>query len=276
VLARAALTVVAVLAVSLLLQLVLVSGLQGRAKQQRAFDRYRGALAEGVAPIGPTNDGRELAPGTGLAFLEIPSIGLRQVVGEGTRGVDLMCGPGHRRDTPLPGQVGTSVILGRQSTFGAPFSRIDELDEGAKIKVTTGQGAFDFLVTGRRLGGDPSPPPLKPGGGRLLLVTSSGSRFMPSGVLRVDADLMTPAVPAAPRVVTAKALPASEQIMGTDPTTLWALALWLQALILLAVGAIWSWFRWGPAQAWVVFLPPVALVGLFAAGEVAHLLPNLV
>lgn len=273
---RAALIVVAVVTTCLLLYILFVSGLQGRAKQQRSFDRFRSALAEGTAPIGPAVDGRELAPGTGVAFLEIPSIGVSQVVGEGSRGVDLMGGPGHRRDTPLPGQVGTSVILGRQGTFGGPFSRLGDLKVGAKIKVTTGQGESEFIVTGLRSGGDPAPPPLKKGSGRLLLVTASGRRFMSSGVLRVDADLVTPALPAVARSVTAKSLPASEQAMGTDPSTIWALAMWLQALTLLAVGAVWSWHRWGPAQAWVVFLPPVALVGIFVAGQGARLLPNLV
>jgi len=275
--ARGSLIVVSVLTLCLLLHLLVVSGLQGRAKQQRSFDRFRSALAEGVAPVGPTDAvGRELAPGAGLAFLEIPSIDVRQVVGEGTRGVDLMGGPGHRRDTPLPGQAGTSVILGRLGTFGGPFSRLGDLKAGEKITVTTGQGAFEFRVTGLRFGGEPAPSPLAAGSGRLLLVSASGPRFMPSGVLRVDADLVTPAAPAVARLVGTRKLPASEQIMGSDPNTLWALALWLQALTILAVGAVWAWRRWGPAQTWVVFLPPGVLVGLFVAGEVARLLPNLV
>lgn len=273
---RAALIVLSVLTTFLLLHLVLISDLQGRARQQRAFDRFRGALAEGTAPVGPADaDGRELAPRTGVAFLEIPSIGVRQVIGEGTRGADLTGGPGHRRDSPLPGQGGTSVILGRQGTYGGPFSRLDDLKTGAKIKVTTGQGPFEFLVTGLRRGGETVPPPPPRGGGRLLLITASGPRFLPSGVLRVDADLMTPAAPGVARLVTARGLRPSEQIMGTDPSTLWTLALWLQALTLLAVGIVWSWHRWGRAQTWVVFLPPVALVGLFASGEVARVLPNL-
>lgn len=275
--ARAALVIVAVVTTCLVVYLVLISGLQGRARQQRSFDRFRSALAEGTVPIGPSDaSGRELAAGTEVAFLEIPSIGVRQVAREGSRGVDLMSGPGHRRDTPLPGQTGTSVILGRQGSFGGPFAHLGELKKGARIKVTTGQGKSEFTVTGLRRGGEPSPAPLTAGTGRLLLVTSSGRRFMPTGVLRVDADLVTPALPAVARSVTAKALPSSEQINGTDPSTIWALALWLQALTVLAVGAVWSWHRWGPAQTWVVFLPAGTLVGLFVAGEGARLLPNLV
>jgi hypothetical protein len=63
--------------------------------------------------------------------------------------------------------------------------------------------------------------------------------------------------------------------MGTDNSTIWALALWLQALIVLAVGAVWAWNRWSRPATWIVVLPPLALVGLAAAGEIARLLPNL-
>jgi hypothetical protein len=63
--------------------------------------------------------------------------------------------------------------------------------------------------------------------------------------------------------------------MAADTRTIWVLAFWLQALIALALGAVWAWHRWGHAQAWVVFLPALTLVGLSASGEVARLLPNL-
>jgi hypothetical protein len=49
----------------------------------------------------------------------------------------------------------------------------------------------------------------------------------------------------------------------------------MQALILLSVGAIWGWLRWGRAQAWIVFTPALLLVGMSAAGELAKLMPNL-
>ena len=56
---------------------------------------------------------------------------------------------------------------------------------------------------------------------------------------------------------------------------MWALALWLQAMIALALGAAWAWHRWGRAQAWIVFIPPLVLVGLYVSNEAARLLPNL-
>jgi hypothetical protein len=63
--------------------------------------------------------------------------------------------------------------------------------------------------------------------------------------------------------------------MSSDTQTLWALALWLQVLIVVIVGGIWAWHRWSRAKTWVVFVPALLLVGLAASGQAAKLLPNL-
>jgi hypothetical protein len=275
-LARAALVIVFILSFTMFVQLLVFGSLQQSAAQERTFDAFRGQLATGVAPIGPTdNQNRVLSLGAPVAYLEIPEIGLRQVVGEGSTPSVLFDGPGHRRDSVLPGQVGTSVIMGRQASFGGPFARIDQLSEGDAIVATTGQGVFEYEVIGVRREGDPVPAPPDPGSSRLLLATSDGRPYLPEGVVRVDAELTGTAVVGPARLVTAATLPASEQFMGTDTSTLWALVLWLQGLILLALGAVWAWHRWGHAQAWIVFLPPLLLVGLATSREVAKLLPNL-
>ena len=273
---RAVLTLVFVLSFTLILQLTLVSKFQQSAAQGRAFDSYRAQLARGTAPIGPTGaDGKELALGTGVAHLEIRAIGLRQVVLEGTTPGVLFDGPGHRRDTPLPGQVGTSVLFGRAASFGGPFSDLDELRADDVITVTTGQGVFNDTVRGGRRDGDPAPAPAAAGTSRLMLVTADGMPYLPSGVLRIDAQLDGDAVGGPARIIAPSALPANERVMAGDASTLWALALWIQGLIVLSVGAVWAWHRWGRAQAWIVFLPPMMLVGLAASGEAARLLPNL-
>jgi sortase A len=275
-LARAALLLVCVVATSLVLELLVVSNLQQRAAQQRAFDALRADLAAGTAPVGPLgSDGRPLALGDPVAYLEIPAIGLRQVVGEGSTPAVLFDGPGHRRDTPLPGQVGTSMVLGRRAAFGGSFARLDELEAGDLVRVTTGQGEFEFRVMGVREDGDRAPAPPARGEGRLLLATAAGRPFFPDGVLRVDAELATEAVAGPAPGVRTGGLPASEQLMGADTGTLWALALWLQALVALSVLAVWAWHRWGRPQTWVVLVPPLLLVGIGASGEAARLLPNL-
>jgi len=275
-LVRAILVFVFILSFTAVVHLLVMSSLQQSAAQGGAFKSFRSALAKGVAPIGPADQaGQPLSSGTPVAFLEIPSIGVDEIVGEGTSAGTLFDGPGHRRDSPLPGQIGTSVILGRRAAYGGPFSDVSTLKPGTAIKVTTGQGVFEFTVTGVRYEGDPAPAAAKPGTARLVLVTAAGRAFLPEGVVRVDAELSGTAVVGPARLVTSAGLPTQETVMAGDSRTLWALALWLQALIALSVVAVWAWHRWGRAQAWVVFLPPLLLVGLVVAGEAALLLPNL-
>ena len=132
---------------------------------------FRAELAEGTAPVG----GR-IAPGSPVAMLQIPPIGLHSViVVEGTSSADVQAGPGHRRDTPLPGQAGASFIIGRSRTFGAPFARIVHLKKGDPITVDTGEGTFHFSVEAVRRPGD-SLTPLDTGAGRLTLVTSEAAK----------------------------------------------------------------------------------------------------
>jgi hypothetical protein len=275
-LVRAVLVLLFALSIALLLQLVLISGRQHSAAQQRKLDAFRSQLAGGTAPIGPTDqDGKAVAVGTPVAYLEIPSIGVREVISEGTSAGVLYDGPGHRRDTVLPGQAGTSVVFGRRASFGGPFSDLPSLRKGADIKVTTGQGVFTFKVIAVHYRGEPAPAAPAKNASRLVLATAAGTEFLPSGLLQVDADLDGTATGGPARLLTGDTLPAEERAMNNDTRTLWALALWLQALIVAAVGAVWAWHRWGRAQAWIVFLPVLLLLGLSAAGEAARLLPNL-
>jgi sortase A len=144
------------------------------------------------------------------------------------------------------------------------------------VKVTTGQGVFEFSVIGVQYAGEPvPPPPATATSARLVLATASGTQFLPTGVVQVAADLKGDATGGPVRLVTAEQLPAEERAMHSDSRTLWALALWLQALIVAAAGALWAWHRWGRPQAWIVFLPVLLLLSLSAAGEAARLLPNL-
>jgi LPXTG-site transpeptidase (sortase) family protein len=237
---------------------------------------FRSKLAEGTAPVGPTDEAGVVLPlGAGVAYLEIPRSGVKEVVLEGTTSAVLMNGPGHRRDTPLPGQVGTSVIFGRRASYGGPFADLGDLRTGDPITVTTGQGVFAYSVVAVRRAGDPLPQPLAANGSRLTLVSADGIPFIPNGVFYVDALLKGAATGGAPRLASAASLPEEERLLRGDNRTLWALALWLQALIVLFVGAVWALHRMSRPASWIIFLPPIALVGLAASGELARLLPNL-
>ena len=102
-----------------------------------------------TAPGSTTEPGRPAArpaEGDAIAHLRIPAIGVDKIVVEGVQVADLKRGPGHYPDSPLPGQPGNAAIAGHRTTYGAPFNRLDELEQGDEILVTTVQGAFRYEV----------------------------------------------------------------------------------------------------------------------------------
>ncbi|MGW3283671.1 sortase [Streptomyces sp. NPDC001002] len=275
-LARGGLLSLAALLLGITAQLLLVSGIQEHSAQHAAFDELRDRLALGTAPVAQTDqEGRLLAPGTPVALLAVPALGTSQVVLEGTDSAVLTDGPGHRRDTPMPGQAGTSVLMGRAAAYGGPFGRLGSLAAGDRFTVTTGQGKATYQVSGVRRAGDPAPAPVAAGKGRLVLVTATGPRFAPGGVLRVDADLVSPAFQTPSAVIRSGTLPAAEEPLAHPSGVPWPLVMWLQALLLTAVAAVWAWHRWGRHQTWIVFAPVVAVLGLQVATRTTELLPNL-
>jgi sortase A len=256
------------------LAMVFLSRLEEDVSQAREFSSFRGQLAAGVAPTGPLNNKGQLWPlGTPMARIQIPVLHVSDVVLEGTTSGVLTAGPGHERSTVLPGQAGTSVIFGRAAAFGGPFGELHHLRPGDTITTTTGIGTATFKVIDVRRAGDPDPPPLASGSGRLILVTATGAPFMPSGVLRVDADIVGNAQPDS-----SLGLPAvgkRELPLGTDSGQLWGLVFLLEGLVILAVAGVWMWRSWGAARTWIV-LSPLSMLLLYALlGQAARLLPNL-
>ncbi len=75
-----------------------------------------------------------------IARIEIPKIGLDAIVVAGTSRVDLRQGPGAMVDTSLPGTAGNSAISAHRSSYGGEFRRINELEPGDQIIVTTING----------------------------------------------------------------------------------------------------------------------------------------
>jgi sortase A len=271
---------VIILAVSLLgfaAWLALLSRLPYDRAQHDIYADFRVELAKGIAPTGPTQPTaprKLLSPGTAVAVLTIPAIGLKAVVLEGTSAGVLESGPGHWRVTPLPGQAGICEIMGRRATYGAPFARISSLSPGAIIEVTTGQGRARYRVIDVRRAGNPNPP-VYPGQGRLVLATADGPPFTPSGVLRVDARLLSKPFPAPPMVVSTADLSPGEYVLGSDPLAWIPLFLWGQALVIVACVLSWLRLRWGRWQTWIVAVPVLGFLGVIVAEQVTRLLPNL-
>lgn len=249
--------------------LLVLSPLQQSRAQDVLYTQFRSQLAAATAPFGV----EPIAPGSPVAVIEVPSLGLRQVVVEGTSGSDLRNGPGHLRVTTLPGQIGTSAIFGRSTTYGSPFRNVPSLQPGEPIKVTTGQGSFIYKVEDVRGDGDPQPPTLGPTDGRLLLVTTDSGALGASSTVYVDARLVSQAAVTPPRF--APPIAGSENEMASDPAALLPLSLWLFLLVGVAAFTAWGVVRWGRAQTWVVAVPLFLATLWGASDSAAMLLPNL-
>lgn len=265
-------TMIGIVCLWVVAQMLFLGGLSEHRAQDLLYGEFRTDLAAQTAPLGP------IVPiGDPVAVLTIPSIGLQQVVIEGTASGDLLAGPGHRRDTVLPGQLGTSVIFGRAATYGGPFGRLHELAPGDEIQVVMAQGELTFAVDDVRRAGDPLPQPAPAGAARVVLVTAEGSGTLsalrPGDALYVDATAAKAFPAPAGRL---GALPDSEQVMQADSTALPKLSLLLALLVALTVGVIAARQRWSAALVWVVASPLAIALAWASTDVVMRLLPNLI
>ena len=273
---RGALMALAALMIAIVLSITLIGHVRHFAAQQQLSDTFRAQLAEGIAPVAEGNFDNVLLPdGAPVAILEIPSLGLREVIVEGTDSETTQLGPGHRRDSVLPGQAGLSIVMGRAAAYGGPFGRIQQLDPGEKFTVITGQGEHEYEVIGLRYAGDPAPPAMRAGEGRIVLISARGFPYLPVGTVRVDAQLVTDPQPTGLRQTRFATLDPAEKELAGDTSMVWALVFALQFLVLVEVAAVWSFRRIGPTRTWIVFVPLTLVACLWVAGEVVRLLPNL-
>lgn len=253
------------------LQMLFLSDISQARAQDRLYAEFRAEAAAATAPIGPGTE-----PGAPVALLRVPSLGIEQVVVEGTASGDLLAGPGHLRSSVLPGQAGTSVVMGRGTTYGAPLADIGELLEGDRIQVVTGQGQITFKVLGVRRAGDVLPQPRPSDAARLVLVSGEGQgrlgALTSSEVVYVDAE----AAEAFPTPTGyAPVVPEPEEPMGTEPGAVPLLALCLGALLAVTIGVIAARQRFHPALVWVISTPVVVAVAWATTDVVMRLLPNL-
>lgn len=240
-----------------------VSRIQEAGAQSRLYTTLAGEFGQNIGPLGPTKAG---AP---VAVLDIPSIGMRDVVVvEGTSPEDLTAGPGHLRNTPLPGQLGMSVIYGRRRTFGAPFASTNKLRPGDKITAITQQGPSVYQVVAV---GDSQHPVKDLTLNRLVLLTAS-SPDLPAYYLEVDADLVS-AVHNGP--VQMPVIGPSEKAMAGDTGALVLTMIWGFALAFTGIGGAVAAARWSPWPVYLVVAPPVLAIAWNLYESCAALLPNL-
>lgn len=145
-----------------------VSALYSRLQQGRLDDRL-GKLESTPPPAAERrllarmrNPGQRLAysaraldrrtdAGDPLGRIRMPSIGVSTVLVAGTNGSSLRRGPGHYPGTPLPGATGTVAVAGHRTTYGAPFRRVDRLEQGDRIELRMPYGRFVYRVERTRI-----------------------------------------------------------------------------------------------------------------------------
>ncbi len=259
-----------------LLNLMVFSHIFHISEQTRLRNEFRDQLAASVAPTAEVDfEKRILQQGAPVGVIKIPSLGVDEVIVEGTDSATLRSGPGHRRDTVLPGQQGISIIMGRSSAYGGPFANLQSLKAGTEFKVITGQGVQVFKSLGIRYAGDLSLPPVGSGESRLILATARGGAYNPQGMVYYDAQLVSKVQPRGLRITSTANVSPEDREFGFDTRFAWALVLALQLLIALEIGAIWCWRKFGSRSTYLVFTPLLLLASILVMDQATRLLPNL-
>lgn len=276
--ASSAFGIIALVAVWMLVQMLGLGALSEQRSQHLLYAQFRSELAQATAPTGELDyQGKPLVVGAPVALLTIPRLKFEQVVVDGTSSGALLDGPGHLRTTPMPGQAGISVILGRATTYGAPFGQIASLHRGDPITVLNATGTVTYTVVDVRRAGDPIPAaPTGTKGGRLTLVSAQGGGGLLGGLrprtaIYVDAET-TKATPAG---LVASGISDSEQPLGRDTGALPLLVLLLTALTALVWAVTVGRRRFRAVLVWTVASPVAIALAWAVTDQVMRLLPNL-
>ena len=82
-----------------------------------------------------------------IGRIEIPKIDVNIPILEGTSKKNLKVGAGHITGTSKPGSIGNTALAAHRShTYGRMFHRLDEVEIGDIIKITTSDGTFEYTV----------------------------------------------------------------------------------------------------------------------------------
>jgi sortase A len=217
--------------------------------------------------------------GDAMAQIRIPDIGVDKIVVEGVEVSDLKRGPGHYPGSPLPGQPGNAAIAGHRTTYGAPFNRLDELEAGDEILVTTVQGAFRYEVREQLIVSPDQVEVLDDFGDDRLTLTACHPEYSARQRIVVVAALRGEAAP----VTTPVADPGDDGDAGSGQTIDAGLggeraSAWPAVMLGIACALIWvaAWLLgklWRKWPAYVVGLPVFLVVLFFFFENFSRLLP---
>lgn len=236
------------------------------------------ARGEGTPPTVPLPPGELPAAGEAAGRIQVAAIGLDWVFVHGVSVADLKLGPGHYPQTPMPGEAGNAAIAGHRTTYGGPFNRIDELEPGDEILVTTARGRFRYLVAERLIVDPSAVEVLEPvDGSNLLTLTSCHPKYSARQRIIVRAALVGEPLPA-PGEAGGEERP--EQVAATDDLTLSSAAVdrgpalaWGAAVVAIWAGIVVAARRWRRWPACFVGAAPLAWALFLFFEQVALLVP---
>jgi sortase A len=156
-----------------------------------AFDEWRPVadpVSEPGHPSPPRDDvSREarrfrlaIHDGDAIARLKVPRLDLSVVVVNGTSTSDLRRGPGRHEESFMPGEGKLVYVAGHRTTYGAPFSAVDELEAGDTITVELPYGTVEYRVTRHRIVDDNDLSVLESHGREELVLQACHPRFFAS------------------------------------------------------------------------------------------------
>jgi sortase A len=134
---------------------VVANDAQAEVVREQGWDRPLAALADGPAVVTPRYE-EPPAPEEPGYLSTFASMRVPRWEGEPTRtitqGTDRPnvlnpLGVGHYEGTAMPGEVGNFALAAHRTTYGKPFNRIEELQEGDPVVVWTQDTWYVYRVT---------------------------------------------------------------------------------------------------------------------------------
>jgi sortase A len=92
-----------------------------------------------------------LHEGDAIGRIKIPRLDVNMIVVDGTKTGTLKKGPARHRRTYLPGEGKLVYIAGHRTTYSAPFSDIDDLRRGDRVRLELPYATFEYRIRGHRI-----------------------------------------------------------------------------------------------------------------------------
>jgi len=209
--------------------------------------------------------------GQPVGVLSIPKIGLSTVIVQGTSSEMTQRGPGHLRGTPMPGRLGNSVILGRRTTYGSPFGRLDELRPFDETDVSTGPGQSTYTVATIRIVRPGDQDVIGPTYDQRLTLITSSPKYLATGRYVVTA--VQKGDPAAQPTVATVTLAPSELGISGDASGIGGVLLWGELALVAIIVALWLRRRVSGRVAWLLATPLVIALAWAAFSAAGRFFP---